>query len=73
VLGGKYHVQCNAILRAAAGIEVLYFGADTRSKVLDRTMQADQRRLADGLEDVVQNCAVLANCIVLKHMPLAIL
>jgi hypothetical protein len=32
--------------------------------VLDRTMKADQRRLADGLEDVVQNCAVLANCIV---------
>jgi hypothetical protein len=41
MLGGKYHVQRDTILRAAAMIEVLHFGADTRSKVLDRTMETD--------------------------------
>ena len=56
-LGGVDHGHADAVLDRPERVEVLQLGDHGRLGVADHAAQADQRRVADGLGDVVVNPA----------------
>ena len=56
-LAGVDHGHADAVLDRPERIEVLQLGDDGRLGVADHAAQPDQRRVADGLGDVVVNAA----------------
>ena len=60
-LGGLDHRESDAVLHRAAGIEELRLRVHRRADALRHPLQADERRPADGLEDIGVRLKVLGH------------